>query len=126
MFYGAKPYIFQRARELRENMTVEEKKLWLRINKNQLGIRFKPQHPAGHFILDFYSHKLLLGIELDGKIHLRKKKYDESRTDELEKFGILLIRFTNKEVNTEIEKVISRIKDVIASRQKHLLINKSS
>ena len=123
MFYGAKPYLFERARELRENMTGAERKLWLRLNKNQLGVRFKPQHPAGSFILDFYCHALLLAIEVDGNIHLRQSEYDQSRSDELEKFGIHLIRFTNNEVENEIEEVIFKIIVMITEiRKRHFIV----
>ena len=113
MFYGAKPYLFERARDLRENMTNAERKLWQHLRKNQLGVRFKPQHPAGGFILDFYCHALMLAIEVDGNIHLIQNEYDQSRTDELEKFGIKLIRFTNKEIENEIEEVLLKIKKTI-------------
>ena len=54
MFYGAKVDVFEKARLLRENMTIAEKLLWERLNKNQLGVRFKPQHPVDIFIVDFY------------------------------------------------------------------------
>jgi len=124
MFYGAKPYLFERAREMREHMTDAELKLWLRLNKKQLGVRFKPQHPAGSFILDFYCHALLLAIEVDGNIHLQQIEYDQSRSDELEKFGIFLIRFTNEEVENKIDNVISKIKEVIDERQNEISTRK--
>ena len=42
MYFGAKPSIFKLARELRKNETEAEKKLWSRINKNQiLGFKFR-------------------------------------------------------------------------------------
>lgn len=109
MFYGAKPSIFEKAKSLRENMTETEKLLWQRLNKNQLGVRFKPQHPIDIFIADFYCHKYKLVIELDGKIHNQQKDYDEGRTAELERFGIKVIRFTNEMVLNHIDEVIKAI-----------------
>ena len=51
-------------------MTEGEKILWQRLNKSQLlGFRFKAQHPIGRFIVDFYCHKAMLVIEVDGDIH---------------------------------------------------------
>lgn len=70
MFYGAKPHIFEKAKELRNNMTEAEKLLWGKLQKNKImGLRFKAQHPIDIFIADFYCHKLKLVIEVDGGIH---------------------------------------------------------
>ena len=73
MFYGAKPIIFERARELRKNQTVPEKKLWTILCKKQImGMRFRRQHPINIFIADFYCHTLKLVVEIDGSDHRRK------------------------------------------------------
>lgn len=96
MFYGAKRTIFQNACELRKSMTQAEEVLWRRLNKNQLGVRFKAQHPIDIFIVDFYCHKHRLVVEVDGEIHLSQKEYDEGRTAELERFDLKIIRFTNE------------------------------
>lgn len=69
MFYGAKRSIFEKAKELRENMTVAEKQLWSRLNASQLNVRFKRQHPIDIFIADFYCHKFKLVVEVDGEYH---------------------------------------------------------
>ena len=111
MFYGAKRSIFQNAEVLRKDMTVAEKKLWDRLNKSQLGVRFKAQHPIDIFIADFYCHKFKLVVEIDGGIHETQKEYDEGRTAELESWGLTIIRFSNKEVMNDIEKVVEMIKN---------------
>jgi len=95
MFYNASPVIFQKAEMLR---------------KNQLGVRFKAQHPIEHFIADFYSHKAKLVVEVDGEIHNFQKEYDLGREAELEKYGIKIIRFTNKEIFDNVDNVIEKIK----------------
>jgi len=110
MFYGANRTIFQNAEVLRKDMTIAEKKLWERLNKSQLGVRFKAQHPIDIFIADFYCHKFKLVVEIDGGIHETQKEYDEGRTAELEKWGLTIIRFTNEEVMNNIEKVMEIIK----------------
>jgi len=110
MFYGAKRTIFQNAYELRQNMTEAEKYLWERLNKNQLGVRFKAQHPIDIFIADFYCHQYRLVIEVDGEIHLSQKEYDEGRTAELERFDLKILRFTNQEVLNNIDWVLAEIK----------------
>jgi len=113
MFYGAKRTIFQHAFELRKEMTMAEKKLWSRLNKNQLGVRFKAQHPIDIFIVDFYCHKCKLVIEVDGEIHLSQKEYDEGRTAELERWDLKVIRFKNEEVMNDIERVVEEIKKYV-------------
>ena len=110
MFYGAKREIFQNAFALRKNMTLAEQKLWSRLNKNQLGVRFKAQHPIVIFIVDFFCFKYKLIVEVDGEIHLSQKEIDEGRTAELERFGLSIIRFTNEEVLTDIDRVVEEIK----------------
>ena len=116
MFYGANRDIFQKAEYLREHMTLAELTLWERLNKSQLNYRFKAQHPIDIFIVDFYCHKCKLVIELDGEIHLSRKEYDEGRTAELERFGLKVIRFSNNEVLTNIENVITEIKENLKVR----------
>ena len=113
MFYGAKPDIFEKANLLRNNMTEAENKLWNCLRKNQLGVRFKPQHPIDIFIVDFYCHKFKLVIEVDGGIHKHQSDYDEGRTAELEQFGLKIIRFSNEDVFNDIEKVIRSINENI-------------
>jgi len=115
MFYGAKRTIFQNACELRKEMTPAEKILWSRLNKSQLGVRFKAQQPIDIFIADFYCHKHKLIVEVDGEIHESQKEYDENRTAELERFDLTVIRFTNEEVFKDIDKVVEEIKRYINS-----------
>lgn len=54
MFFAAKRNTFQKAEFLRKNMTLADKSLWQRLNKNQLGYKFEPQHPIDIFIVEFY------------------------------------------------------------------------
>ena len=116
MLYNAKPGIFKKVESLRLNMTEAEKLLWEKLRKKQLGLRFKAQHPIERFIVDFYCHKAKFVIELDGEIHNSQKEYDLGREAELDKYGILVLRFTNDEVITDINSVIDRIKKSLAQR----------
>ncbi len=122
MYYGAKPLIFERANALRSKMTPAEQLLWEKIKGKQIcGVRFRRQHPIDIFIVDFYCHAALLVIELDGKIHLQQKEYDEGRTAEIEKLDIEVFRFTNQEVESNIERVI----ELITNKVEYRLKNKS-
>ena len=82
------------------------------------GLRFKAQHPIDIFIADFYCHALKLVIEIDGEIHHSndQKEYDINREAELERFGIKVIRFTNMEVEQDIEKVRREIEKICQNR----------
>jgi very-short-patch-repair endonuclease len=118
MFYGAKKKIFLHALELRNNMTTAEKLLWNELRKKEiLNARFKSQHPIGIFIADFYCHKYKLVIEVDGEIHMNEDvmEYDDGRSHDIEKLGIKILRFSNKEIIDNIDIVIKRILNEIAS-----------
>ncbi len=112
MFYGAKPEIFEKAKELRKNMTEAEKMLWSALRRNQFhGCYFRRQHPINQFIADFYCHEARLVIEVDGAVHdlENQKEYDESRSFEMQKWNITVLRFTNHQIKSEIQSVLSEI-----------------
>ncbi|MGZ4001121.1 MAG: imidazole glycerol phosphate synthase subunit HisF [Mucilaginibacter sp.] len=117
MFLGASQLIFKNAGELRNNMTPAEMVLWGHLKGNQLGVKFRRQHPLGIYIADFYCHQHKLVIELDGGIHLRPdvQSNDTERQLNLEADGIRIIRFKNNSVFEEIEKVLQTIKLAVAS-----------
>ena len=96
-------------------MTLEEKKLWEFLRKKPNDFKFRRQHPFGHYVLDFYCHKVKLAIEIDGKYHeLPKQKIlDANRTNEINQMGLKELRFTNQEINEEFEKVKNTIIDLL-------------
>ncbi len=113
MFYKAHPLIFKRAEELRNNPTDTEAILWNYLRQSQLGIKFRRQHPAACYVLDFYAHQIRLAIEIDGSIHSLEevKNNDTERQTQLEGLGIKFLRFTNTQVKMELEKVIFAISE---------------
>ena len=117
MFYGASPNTFDKARLLRNNMTEAEKIVWDKLkNRKVFKARFRRQHPIGSFIVDFYCHEYMLAIEIDGEIHLKTEvnEYDDGRSHDIEKLGIKILRFTNNEVFTNLNKIIVEILKTIA------------
>ena len=123
MFYNAKPHIFEKAKSLRDNMTLAELELWEVLKGKQvLGLRFRAQHPIDIFIADFYCHSLRLVIEVDGSIHKlnEQKEYDIGREAELEHWGIRVIRFSNEEIENELDQVIEEIKRICTKRKLEL------
>ena len=95
---------------LRRSMTTAEKRLWVRLRKNQLdGFHFRRQQIIAGFIVDFYCHKASLIVELDGLVHKGNKEADLQRETILREMGFRIIRFKNEEVIDNIENVVSKI-----------------
>jgi len=112
MWKGAPSSSFLKAQALRKNETEAEKILWERLRNNQLkGYKFRRQHPISLFIADFYCHQLKLIIEIDGEYHHLPEQIEKDleRTQILESNGLQLIRFTNEEVQENLEDVIAKI-----------------
>ena len=112
MFYSASKNTFEKARLLRNNMTEAEEILWEKLkNRKIFKARFRRQHPISIFIVDFYCHELKLVIEIDGGIHLNKEvaEHDEGREYDIEKFGIKILRFTNKQIFNNLDLVLNEI-----------------
>ena len=82
------------AKELRKNMTPEEKKLWYQYLRTY-PIKFYRQKVIGHYICDFYCPTIRLVIELDGKQHYNEEDaaYDRERTRFLEPYHMTVIRY---------------------------------
>jgi very-short-patch-repair endonuclease len=117
MYYGANTETFAAAKILRENMTICEKLLWERLKQKQVcGLRFRKQHPIVFFIADFYCHEARLVIEIDGAIHDQQREYDDGRSAEMGKYFIKVIRFTNSEVENDIDNVIKVIEAEVNNR----------
>ncbi len=64
--------------------------------------------------MDFYCPEKKLIIELDGEIHNTKeaKEYDEVRDKYFAELGYTTLRFLNREVESDVEEVLSRIKNL--------------
>ena len=87
------------ARDLRKNMTKEERRLWYDFLRNY-SVRFFRQKVIGRYILDFYCAKAKIAVELDGSQHFEKRalQNDAKRTAFLEQYGISVIRIPNNMV----------------------------
>ena len=89
--------------------TEAEKLLWEYLRANQLGVKFRRQHPLGDYIADFVCLEKHLVIELDGKSHEETAEHDSLRDETLALLGYKTIRFTNEELFGEIECVLATI-----------------
>ena len=86
-----------------------------KTNTPQYEIRFQRQKAIGDFIADFYCHKAKLVIEIDGSQHYSEESIlkDEFRTEILGNYGLKVIRFTNRQINTSFKAVCEYIDFVV-------------
>ena len=98
------------AKELRKNMTKEERRMWYDFLRNY-PIRFTKQKVLGKYIADFYSAEAKLVIELDGSQHYEdiNAEKDAERTAFLEAYGLTVIRIPNNEVTRNFRGVCEYI-----------------
>ena len=94
------------AKELRKNMTPEEKKLWYQFLK-RLPITVNRQKNIGNYIVDFYIASKGLVIEIDGIQHSEPEAYqaDRKRDSELFNLGITVVRYKNSDINKRFNRV---------------------
>jgi very-short-patch-repair endonuclease len=91
-----------RAGALRRRMSPIEQRLWHALRGAQLGVAFRRQHPVGRYVLDFYCASVGLAVELDGDDHASRPARDAARTQFLNSLGIHVIRFSNRDVWTNL------------------------
>ena len=102
------------ARNLRKNMTKEERHLWYDFLK-RYPVRFLRQKVIDNYIVDFYCHSARLIIELDGSQHYEEKGLlkDKIRTEIIEQRNLTVIRIPNNEVNRNFEGVCQYIDNTV-------------
>ncbi len=102
------------ARNLRNNATEAEQRLWLHLRASRFeGAKFTRQFPIGNSIADFACRSLRIAIELDGGQH-SESPTDANRTRIIEAYGYRVIRFWNNEVLGNIDGVLTVIAQEIA------------
>ena len=87
------------AKQLRKEMTKEERHLWYDYLRSY-PVRFSRQKILGKYIADFYCAQAGIVIELDGSQHYEDRNVvkDQERTAFLESYGLSIIRIPNNEV----------------------------
>ena len=110
MQYKHNKKLVPNAKQLRKEMTKEERHLWYDFLK-EYPIRFLRQKVIGNYIVDFYCAKANLVVELDGSQHYEEENItkDNERTEFLEKYGLTIIRIPNNEVNNNFRGVCEYI-----------------
>lgn len=94
------------SRNLRSNMTKEERHLWYDFLKS-LPQTVHRQKVIGPYIVDFYCASAKLVIELDGSQHYEQegRRKDTLRDTYLQNLGLTVLRYSNLDVNKNFEGV---------------------
>ena len=106
--------LIPRARELRKEMTPQERRLWYVFLSKQRP-RFQRQKVISGFIVDFYCHAARLVVEVDGRQHYQEEglAYDAERDAVLEGYGLTVLRFSNHEVDMNFSGVCYTISEAL-------------
>jgi very-short-patch-repair endonuclease len=114
---GADFFKTTRARELRQNSTRAELRLWQHLRSRGIdGHKFVRQEPIGPCVADFVCRKERLIIELDGGQHAESKR-DAIHDRWLADHGYRTLRFWNNDVLTNIEGVWLTIATALGDAQ---------
>ena len=107
--------LLDRARKLRREMTPLEAKLWHALRAKRFnGAKFRKQNVIGRYIVDFACRiPRMLVIEVDGDSHASQASYDARRTTFLEDRGYRVLRFTNRDIGSNLEGVLLSIEDAL-------------
>ena len=90
------------ARRLRRDQTLAERTLWTLVRNRRLGgFRFLRQAAIDRYFADFVCEAAKVIVELDGPVHDGREDYDARRTETLELFGYIVVRFRNERVMTD-------------------------
>ncbi len=108
-------HTLHQAKNLRHEMTQAETTLWQLLRRDSLGVKFRKQHPIGHYIADFACLSPKLIIELDGGQHTQDTAiaYDAKRSAFLESQGFTVLRFWNNDVLENSASVIETIASAV-------------
>jgi very-short-patch-repair endonuclease len=106
------PGLLERARELRRNATDAEHPLWMLVRDSQLGgAKSRRQRVLGPYVLDFFCAEVRLAVELDGGQHaeLEYVARDAARDRYLQRCGVRVVRFWDRDVLRETEAVLETL-----------------
>lgn len=120
MYKRPTPEKIDRARHLRREMTIVERRLWWRLRELKTqGYHFRRQAPFGIYTLDFVEHDARIVVELDGDQHGRtaNRVRDAARDRHLASQGYLTLRFWNEDVKENIAGVVDAILREVAGRK---------
>jgi very-short-patch-repair endonuclease len=105
------------ARRLRRDQTLAERTLWTLVRNRRLGgFKFLRQMAIDRYFADFVCEAAKVIVELDGPAHDGREEYDARRTEILELFGYVVLRFRNERVLADLGGVADDILAALRSQ----------
>ena len=110
--------VLDNAKDLRKEMTRQEKHLWYDFLRSYY-VRFQRQKTIGNYVADFYCHSAKLVIEIDGLQHysFEAYEYEKNRTEYLNSLGIMVLRYKNSEIDGDFRRVCIQIDHIVKQRR---------
>jgi very-short-patch-repair endonuclease len=108
----------RRAKRLRRKLSLPEAMLWRLLRTSPGGHKFRKQHAAGPFILDFFCARANLAVEIDGISHdMGDRPAQDSRRDAwLAARRIDTLRIPARDVLDNADAVAQALVDIINDR----------
>ena len=100
-------------------MTPEEQALWSALRKKHIhAVQFYRQKPIAQYVVDFYCAQANLVVEVDGKQHAAPDHHeaDKVRDEALEALGLKVLGFSNRDVRTQLNRVVAEVSDAVLDR----------
>jgi len=112
----------KRARKLRSELSLPEGVLWRQLRQRPGGFKFRRQHPAGVYVLDFYCAAARLAIEVDGSVHdsAPAARADAARSHYLRSQGVATLRVPARAILGDLPVAVARIVEVCSERMEKL------
>ncbi|MES2120727.1 MAG: DUF559 domain-containing protein [Pseudomonadota bacterium] len=104
-------HTIRRARSFRRQMSLPEVLLWRVLRTRPSGLKFRRQHAAGPYVVDFFCHEASLVVEADGESHSRgdQPQFDVQRDDGLRSNGYKVLRIPAVAVLSDVDSVVAHI-----------------
>ena len=105
----------QIAFEHRQAPTISEQKLWTALRCRQvLGVQFRRQVPmAGRYVIDFFAPSVGLAVEVDGGVHLLRRRADARRDRVLGRLGYRVLRLEAELVMCALPEAVARVREAL-------------
>jgi very-short-patch-repair endonuclease len=116
------------ARKLRSEMTLPEGLLWRELRQRPGDFKFRRQHPAGLYVIDFYCAAAKLAIEVDGFAHATAEvmQRDAAKSRFLRSQGVATLRVPDKAILQDIQAALVRIVEVCDQRLATLALRRTA
>jgi very-short-patch-repair endonuclease len=90
-------------------MSLPERLLWCALRKKRTGLRWRHQHPAGPYVLDFCCDSVKLCVEVDDLSHDFRAAHDAARDRWLARQGVRTLRVSARDVLRNLNGVVQYV-----------------